>query len=180
MSLPLGKHPAIAATAVLITGLLVWGFWPQAVFVEAIAVKRAPLTVAIEEEGRTRVIDRYIISAPVDGVACRVQLDVGDPVETGPGAAGHYAAGIAGAGSAQPGPGRSSGICGRIGTGSCKTTGQCSQSCGTTRHHRTQASATIARQGRDLTRRFRQGHHRSSDQHGRRALGQFQCRSRQV
>lgn len=81
MSIPLRKHPAIAATAALIIGLLVWGFWPQAVFVEVIAVKRAPLTVAIEEEGRTRVIDRYIISAPVDGVACRVQLDVGDAVE---------------------------------------------------------------------------------------------------
>jgi HlyD family secretion protein len=38
------------------------------------------MTVTIEEEGRTRVIDRYIISAPVDGVACRVQLDVGDVV----------------------------------------------------------------------------------------------------
>jgi len=83
MSIPLRKHPAIAVTAVLIIALLVWGFWPQAVFVEAIAVKRAPLTVTIEEEGRTRVIDRYIISAPVDGVACRVQLDVGDPVAQG-------------------------------------------------------------------------------------------------
>ena len=41
------------------------------------------LTVTIEEEGRTRVIDRFIISAPVDGVACRVQLDVGDSVEQG-------------------------------------------------------------------------------------------------
>ena len=83
MSIPLRKHPVIAATAVLIIVLLVWGFWPQAVFVEAVTVKRAALTVTIEEEGRTRVIDRYILSAPVDGVACRVQLDVGDPVEQG-------------------------------------------------------------------------------------------------
>ncbi|WP_441296023.1 efflux RND transporter periplasmic adaptor subunit [Solemya velum gill symbiont] len=39
--------------------------------------------MTIEEEGRTRVIDRYVIAAPVDGVTCRVQLDVGDPVEQG-------------------------------------------------------------------------------------------------
>jgi HlyD family secretion protein len=62
---------------------LIWGFWPQPVWVEAVAAKRAPMIVSIEEEGRTRVIDRYIVSAPVDGVACRVQLDVGDAVEQG-------------------------------------------------------------------------------------------------
>ncbi|PCJ88961.1 MAG: efflux transporter periplasmic adaptor subunit [Thiotrichaceae bacterium] len=79
--LPLRQHPAITIIAVLIIVLLIWGYWPQAILVETVAVKRAPLMVAIEEEGRTRVIDRYIISAPVDGVACRVQLNVGDPVE---------------------------------------------------------------------------------------------------
>jgi HlyD family secretion protein len=51
--------------------------------VEAVTVKHAPLTITIEEEGRTRVVDRYIVSAPVDGVACRVQLNVGDAVTQG-------------------------------------------------------------------------------------------------
>jgi len=80
MRIPLRQHPAIALVAVLIIVLLAWGFWPQPVLVEAVVVKYAPLTVTIEEEGRTRVIDRYTISAPVDGVACRVELNVGDPV----------------------------------------------------------------------------------------------------
>jgi HlyD family secretion protein len=80
MRIPLRQHPAIALVAVLIIVLLAWGFWPQPVLVEAVVVKHAPLTVTIEEEGRTRVIDRYTISAPVDGVACRVELNVGDPV----------------------------------------------------------------------------------------------------
>ena len=83
MRLPLKKHPVIVFIAVVVIGLLVWGFWPRPVFVELISAKRAPMTVTIEEEGQTRVIDRFIISAPVDGVACRVQLDVGDPVEQG-------------------------------------------------------------------------------------------------
>lgn len=83
MPIPLRQHPAMIFIAVLIIGLLVWGFWPQPVLVEAIATKRAPLTITIEEEGRTRVIDRYVISAPVDGVACRLQLNVGDSVEKG-------------------------------------------------------------------------------------------------
>ena len=79
----LRQHPAISVTSVVIIGLLVWGFWPQAVLVEAVAALRAPMEVSIEEEGRTRVIDRYVVSAPVDGIACRVQLEVGDPVEQG-------------------------------------------------------------------------------------------------
>jgi HlyD family secretion protein len=79
----LRKRPGIIAIAVLVIGLLVWGFWPRPVLVELVTAKRAPMTVTIEEEGRTRVIDRFIISAPVDGVACRVQLDVGDAVEQG-------------------------------------------------------------------------------------------------
>jgi len=83
MRIPLRQHPLITIVAVVIIASVVWGFWPQAVLVEAIAVKRAPLTVTIEEEGRTRVIDRYVISAPVDGVACRMQLHVGDPVRQG-------------------------------------------------------------------------------------------------
>jgi len=79
----LGKHPAIFVVIIVVIALLVWGFWPQTVLVEAVPVTRAPLTIDITEEGRTRVIDRYILSAPVDGVACRVQLNVGDPVEQG-------------------------------------------------------------------------------------------------
>lgn len=83
MRIPLPEHPVVIAVAVLVIGLLGWGFWPQPVVIEAIVAERAPLTITVEEEGRSRVIDRYIISAPVDGVACRVQLDVGDPVQQG-------------------------------------------------------------------------------------------------
>lgn len=83
VNMPWRKHPVIALVALLIVGLLIWGFWPQPVFVETVAVKHGSLTITIEEEGRTRVIDRYVISAPVDGVACRQQLKVGDDVEQG-------------------------------------------------------------------------------------------------
>lgn len=79
----LRKHPAISFIAVLVIALLVWGFWPQPVLVETVAARRASMTVSLEEEGRTRVIDRFIIAAPVDGVACRQQLKVGDAVEQG-------------------------------------------------------------------------------------------------
>lgn len=81
MDLALQKHPGVVVILILVSGLLIWGFWPRPVLVEMATVKRAPMSVTIEEEGRTRVIDRYVISAPVDGMACRVELDVGDPVK---------------------------------------------------------------------------------------------------
>lgn len=77
------RHPGILAAALLVTGLLVWGFWPRPVPVEIVTAERAPLTATADEDGRTRVIDRYEIRAPVAGVACRVDLDVGDPVTRG-------------------------------------------------------------------------------------------------
>jgi len=79
----LRKHPVITFTAVLIIALLIYGFWPQAILVEAVKASKAPMTITIEEEGRTRVIDRYLIAAPVSGVTCRVDLDVGDEVTQG-------------------------------------------------------------------------------------------------
>jgi HlyD family secretion protein len=79
----LRKHPVIILIALIVIGLLVWGYWPQPVWVETVTVKRAPMSVTVEEEGRTRVIDRYVIAAPVDGVTCRVNMNVGDQVKKG-------------------------------------------------------------------------------------------------
>jgi HlyD family secretion protein len=46
-------------------------------------VVRAPLSVTVEEEGITRVKDRFVISAPVAGYLQRITLDVGDAVQQG-------------------------------------------------------------------------------------------------
>jgi HlyD family secretion protein len=83
MRLPLRQHPVIFLLVVLIIAALAWGFWPKPLLVEIAEVRTAPLMVAIEEEGRTRVKDHYVVSAPVDGMACRVNLEVGDSIEQG-------------------------------------------------------------------------------------------------
>ena len=62
---------------------LVYGFWPQPVWVEAATVARQPLRVTIEAEGKTRIIDRYVLSAPVAGALRRVEMDVGDSIQRG-------------------------------------------------------------------------------------------------
>lgn len=81
MSFPLKKHPGIIITAIVIALLLAWGFQPKEVQVETIQPKQAPLTVSIQEDGRTRIIDRYPISAPVNGMTCRMHLKVGTEVK---------------------------------------------------------------------------------------------------
>lgn len=77
----LRKHPWLVGGAVLIIIIIGIGFIPRPVLVDTVTAKRAPLTVTIEEEGKTRVIDHYVLSAPVDGYARRLDLEVGDAVE---------------------------------------------------------------------------------------------------
>ena len=73
----------ILATAAVVLALIAWGFWPRAELVETATVARGPLRVTVEEEGRTRVRDRYVLYAPVAGYLRRIALDVGDAVEAG-------------------------------------------------------------------------------------------------
>ena len=67
----------------LIVAALAYGFRPQPIQVDVATVKRAPLQVTIEEEGKARVIDRYVITAQVAGTTCRIDLNVGDTVQKG-------------------------------------------------------------------------------------------------
>lgn len=69
---------AVAAVLVVFMALR-----PQPVWVEAVTAQRQPLEVTIVEEGQTRVQDRYVISAPVNGYLRRIELQVGDRVEQG-------------------------------------------------------------------------------------------------
>lgn len=74
---------ALTILALLVIGALVLAFRPSPIPVDLASAVRGPLTVTVEEEGKTRVIDRYVVSAPVSGFARRVELDVGDQVEKG-------------------------------------------------------------------------------------------------
>lgn len=69
--------------AVAIAGGLAFGFIDRPVPADVATVSRGPLLVTIEEEGRTRVAERYVVSAPVAGYLRRIGLHVGDRVRTG-------------------------------------------------------------------------------------------------
>lgn len=73
----------LALIAIFVAWGLFQGFRPQPIEVDIGAASRGPLRVSVEQEGRTRVVDRYVVAAPVDGYARRIRLDVGDSVERG-------------------------------------------------------------------------------------------------
>jgi HlyD family secretion protein len=73
----------ILVTAAVVAAGLAYGFMPRAVPVDVAEVTRAPLIVTVEEEGKTRVRERYLISAPVAGFMRRIDLKAGDAVTAG-------------------------------------------------------------------------------------------------
>lgn len=69
--------------AALVLALLAVALWPQAITVEVGQVSRGPLVVTVDEEGETRVHDRFVVSAPVSGRVLRIDLEPGDAVVRG-------------------------------------------------------------------------------------------------
>lgn len=65
----------------LLVMLIAWGLWPKPVMVETGVIARAPLTVRVSEEGKTRIRNRYVVAAPVGGMMQRVVLRPGDEVK---------------------------------------------------------------------------------------------------
>jgi HlyD family secretion protein len=56
---------------------------PKPVPVETARVVEGPLVVTVDEDGRTRVKDRYVVSAPLTGNLTRIELRAGDSVKQG-------------------------------------------------------------------------------------------------
>ncbi len=77
------KWVGIGVVALAVIAAIVYGFMPQPVRVETQPVTRGPMQVVIEEEGETRVRERYVVTAPVAGYAQRVTWAVGDAVQQG-------------------------------------------------------------------------------------------------
>jgi HlyD family secretion protein len=70
-------------SALVIGSLTAVALWPRAVVVDLAQVSRGPLVVTVDEEGRTRVRDRFTVTAPVTGRVLRIELEPGDRVTRG-------------------------------------------------------------------------------------------------
>lgn len=77
------RNVLLAAAVVAVAAALAWAFAPRPVDVETAAVERGRFEQAIEEDGRTRLKDRYTVSAPVSARIARIALREGDTVAAG-------------------------------------------------------------------------------------------------
>ena len=64
-------------------GFATWAFMPQPVEVETAPAARTAFRKTIDEDGKTRVRERYVVSAPLTGRLGRVALKPGTDVERG-------------------------------------------------------------------------------------------------
>ena len=72
---------AVALAAAAVGAVL--ALRPRPVPVDIAHAVRGPLVVAVEESGKTRVKDRYVVSAPAAGSLSRLMLEPGDTVKEG-------------------------------------------------------------------------------------------------
>ena len=72
-----------AASVALLALLLAWALAPRPVEVELAPVTRGLFETTIDEDGKTRLADRYVVSAPLAGRLERITLKEGDAVVAG-------------------------------------------------------------------------------------------------
>ncbi|WP_339862994.1 efflux RND transporter periplasmic adaptor subunit [Paremcibacter congregatus] len=64
-------------------GALIFAFIPEAEQVDMTLVSRGDVVIALEAEGRTRIHDIYVVSAPIEGRVMRIESEPGDQVKAG-------------------------------------------------------------------------------------------------
>jgi HlyD family secretion protein len=71
----------LALVLVMIAAAVAWAFIPKPVPVDVAEIDFGPLRVTVDEDGKTRIREKYVVSAPLAGRLQRIQLDPGDPVK---------------------------------------------------------------------------------------------------
>lgn len=77
------RRLALILFGLLVAAAIAYAYMPRPVQVSVTLAGRGPMDVSVEEEGRTRVRERYIVTAPLPAYAPRLVLHVGDPVRAG-------------------------------------------------------------------------------------------------
>ena len=78
----LRKIPLLAVIAGII-GFMWYGFQPVPIRVDVVKVQRGSFDITINDDGETRIREKYIVSSPVAGKLLRIELHAGDTVERG-------------------------------------------------------------------------------------------------
>lgn len=78
-----GKRAGLAVLVLGVTAGVVYAWLPKPVIVDVATVRRGPLDVEVDEDGQTRVRDRFVVSAPITGNLQRIEIEPGMAVLAG-------------------------------------------------------------------------------------------------
>ncbi len=79
MKRPWQRLPALLVLLALAAWLF-YGFTPAPIEVDVAEATRGNVQVTVNEDGKTRIREKYIVSAPVFGKLFRIELEEGDAV----------------------------------------------------------------------------------------------------
>ncbi len=69
--------------AVAVIGAIGYGLMPQPVDVDLAQAERGAIRVTVDQDGKTRIRERYVVSAPLAGRLLRIEMNPGDQVQAG-------------------------------------------------------------------------------------------------
>ena len=73
----LGSKLFVLVVAALIVAGLAYAFLPRPVEVDLVKVERGTVRVTVDEDGKTRIHDKYVVSAPLNGRILRINMRAG-------------------------------------------------------------------------------------------------------
>ena len=79
----IGSKLFVLLLVALVVGGLGYAFWPEPAEVDLAQVERGPLQVTVDEDGKTRIREKYVVSAPLVGRLLRIDMEAGDRVVAG-------------------------------------------------------------------------------------------------
>ena len=77
------KLGLLVAVTIVALVAMIWGWLPKPVPIDVAVAHVGPLEITVEEDGRTRVRERYVVFAPISGNLERIALDAGATVTRG-------------------------------------------------------------------------------------------------
>ena len=82
MKITLGRAFTVLGLLIAVA-LIIWALLPKPIPVETATVTKGTFVATVDEDGKTRIRERYVVAAPLAGRLTRVTLKAGDAVKTG-------------------------------------------------------------------------------------------------
>jgi len=79
----LGSKLFVFLVALAVVGGVVYAFLPVPLEADLVNIHRGTLRVTVDEDGKTRIREKYVVSAPLNGRILRISMDPGDEVVAG-------------------------------------------------------------------------------------------------